>query len=137
MEGGGGSTDTRPGFVPVQVLGKEGHAADVESTKEARMPTQVTQEAEKSTLEHVVEFPKEARMPTQVTQEAEKSTLKHVVESTKEARMPIQVTAEAKKSFSDLSEIEKAKERPIQESKNPKNSRHHLYNRQGQRIRER
>ena len=98
MEGGGGSTDTRPGFVPVQVAEREGHEADVKSTKEARMPIQVSPEAEQSTL-------------------------KHAVEPTKEARMPIQVTAEAKKSFSDLSEIEKAKDRPIpQESQNPKNS---------------
>ena len=98
MGGGGASTDTRPGFVPVQVAEREGHAADVKSTKEARMPIQVSPEAEKSTLEHAVE-------------------------STKEARKPVQVTAEAKRSFSDLSEIEKAKERPIpQESKTPKNS---------------
>ena len=97
MEGGGGSADTRPGFVPVQVAGREGHGADVESTKKVRMPTQVTPEEEKSTLEHVGE-------------------------STKEARMPIQVTPEAQKSLSDLSEIEKAKERPIQESQDPKNS---------------
>ena len=97
-EGGGGSTDTRPGFVPVQVAEREGHEADVKSTKEVRMPIQVSPEAEKSTPEHAVE-------------------------STKEARKPVQVTAEAKRSFSDLSEIEKAKERPIpQESKTPKNS---------------
>ena len=97
MEGGGGSADASPGFVQVQMEGREGHGADVESTKEARMPTQVTPDAEKSTLEYVVE-------------------------STKEARMPIQVSPEAEKSFSDLSEIEKAKDRPIQESQNPKNS---------------
>ena len=97
MEGGGGSADASPGFVQVQMEGREGHGADVESTKEARMPTQKTPDAEKSTLEYVVE-------------------------STKEARMPIQVSPEAEKSFSDLSEIEKAKDRPIQESQNPKNS---------------
>ena len=122
MEGSSGSTDTRPSFVPVQVVGREGHGADVESTKEGRMPTLVTQEAEKSTLQHVVESTKKARMPTQVTPEAEKSTLGHVVESTKEARIPIQVTAAVKKSFSDLSETKNAKERPILESQNPQNS---------------
>ena len=99
MEGGSGSTDTRPGFVPVQVVGREGHGVDVESTKEGRMPTLVTQEAEKSTLQYVVDSTKKARMPTQVTPEAEKSTLGHVVESTKEARIPIQVTCSSKEIF--------------------------------------
>ena len=123
MEGGGGSADIRPSSVPVQVAEREGHGADVKSTKEARMPIQVSPEAGKSSLEHAVESTKEGRIPTQVTPEAEKSTLEHAVETTKEAGMPIQVTAEAKKSFSDLSEIEKAKEGPIpQESQNPKNS---------------
>ena len=123
MEGGGGSADIRPSSVPVQVAEREGHGADVKSTKEARMPIQVSPEAGKSTLEHAVESTKEGRIPTQVTPEAEKSTLEHAVETTKEAGMPIQVTAEAKKSFCDLSEIEKAKEGPIpQESQNPKNS---------------
>ena len=79
MEGGGVSTGTRTSFVSVQMVRREGHGADVESTKEARMPTQVTQEAEKGDRRK-------------------------------------KVTAEAKKSFSHLSEIEKAKERPVQES---------------------
>ena len=53
MEAGGGSADASPGFVQVLVERREGQEADVESTKETRMPTQVTPDAEKSTLEHV------------------------------------------------------------------------------------
>ena len=140
MEGGGGSTDTRPGFVPVQVVGKEGHAADVESTKEARMPTQVTQEAEKSTLEHVVESTKEARKPIQVTAKVKKDRFKNkrtqktacitcttvkakeFVRDDKDARQPAQAASEAEKSFANVSELKNMKEKPVQESKNPNRS---------------
>jgi len=182
MEGGDGNADKSPGFVPVQVAGREGLGADgehaVEATKEARMPTQVTPEAEKSSpdlseIEEAKERPvqeshgpkssirdstitdkefreggKEARQPTQETLESEKPSLdlsemektkerpvspqNSITEKTvadedfmaddKEARQPIQTTSEAEKSSADVSELETLKEKPVQESENPKSS---------------
>jgi len=64
MRGGGGRTDTRPGFVPVEVAGREDHGTDVESAEKARMPTQVILEAGKSTLDSC-EIEKAQEIPVQ------------------------------------------------------------------------
>ena len=62
-------------------------------------------------------------VPVQVAgREGRGADVEHAAEATKEAGMPTQVTPEAEKSSPDLSEIEIAKERPVQESQDPKSS---------------
>ena len=116
----------------MQVAGREGRGADVEhaaeATKEARMPTQVTPEAEKSSPDlSEIEIAKER--PVQESQDPKSSikdttiTDKEFREGGKEARQPTQETPESERPSPDLSEIEKNKEsRPVQETENPQNS---------------
>ena len=128
MEGGGGGADTRPSFVPVQVAGREGHGADVESTKEARMPTQMTPESGKSTLDSG-EIEKAKEIPIQEMENPQNYFIKKTVTDDeckadgKDAKQPTQQTPEAEKtSVSDDSKLENMKEKLVQESENLKSS---------------
>ena len=116
--------------MPEQGAGTEGYGADVEhvveSTKEARMPIQERPEAKKSSPDSS-EIEKEEQRPVQESEDPKNSltdttiTDEEIMEAGKDARQPTQETSEAKKS-SDSSEIEKAEQRPVQESEDPKNS---------------
>ena len=128
MEGGDGSADIRPGFVPVQEEEREGHGADVESTKETRKPIQVTAEAKKSFSDlSEIEKAKERPIPQESQNPKESITdttikTEEIVAEDKEARQPTQATSEAEKSSADVSELENKNEKPAQESESPKSS---------------
>ena len=127
--------DSTTTSVPVQVTGREGSGAadvrpdvgrEVESVKEATMPTQEAPAAEDSSLE-LSEFENIKERPVQETATAKKIFSDPSVKgdeslsSGKEARQPTQETPEAEKSL-ELSEFENIKERPVQESADPKKS---------------
>jgi len=109
------------------VAGREGHGADVESTVEARMPTQVTPEAGKLTLDSS-EIEKAKEIPIQEMENPHNSfiektvTVEECIADDKEARQPSQETPEAEETSVDVSKLENMKEKSVQESENLKNS---------------
>ncbi|XP_078352981.1 NFX1-type zinc finger-containing protein 1-like isoform X1 [Oculina patagonica] len=95
--------------------------------KEARTPTQQTTEAEKSSLS-LSEFENVKEKPFQESEKPESNIAdtpaiaEELMTPAKEARTPTQETTEAEKPSLSLSEFENVKEKPFQESEDPKNN---------------
>ena len=126
MERGGGSVGTGASVVGGEVEGTEGYGADVEhvveSTKEARMPTQESPETNKSSPDSS-EIVEAEQRPVQESEDPKNSmtvTEEEIIAGDKETRQPTQETSEAERPSLNASEIQRDKERPVQESENPK-----------------
>jgi len=95
--------------------------------REARQPTQATSEAETLSVD-VSELENMKERPAQESENPKKGitetivTDKEIMAGDKEARQPTQATSEAEKSCADVSKLENMKEKPVQESENPKSS---------------
>ena len=95
--------------------------------KEARPPTQETPKAEKPSPDSS-EIQQAKERPVQESEDPENRitvttvTEEEIIAGAKEVRQPTQASSEAEKSSVDVSEVENMKEKPIQESENPKSS---------------
>ena len=95
--------------------------------KEATQPAQATPEAEKLSVD-VSELENMKERPVQESENQKNSITEttvmgeEIMAGDKEARRPTQATSEAEKSCADTSELENMKEKPIQESENPKSN---------------
>ena len=123
------ATESRLSSVPGETSAAEDYTVEreLESMKEARTPTQETPKAEKS-HDDLSKFENLKEKPTQECESAKDSitdtpvTDDEIGTPDKEARTPTQETTEAEKSSLSLSEFENVKERPFQESEDPKSS---------------
>ena len=99
----------------------------MEGGKEARQPTQETSDAERTSPDSS-EIEKAEQRPVQESEDPKNSmsdttiTDEEIMEGGKEARQPTQETSEVERPSPNSSEIEKAEQRPVQESEDPKNS---------------
>ena len=123
------AADLRLSNVPGETRESEGYVVEreFESMKEARMPTQESPKAETS-HDDLNRFENMKEKPIQESESAKNSitdtpaTDEEIGTPDKEARTPTQETTEAEKSSLSLSEFENVKERPFQESEDPKSS---------------
>jgi len=97
----------------------------VEGGKEARQPTQETSEAERPPDSSEIE--EAEQRPVQESDDPKNSIEDAIVKDEittddNETRQLTQATSDAETSSADVSELENMKERPVQESENPKSS---------------